>query len=730
MRKELTTAVSWAAMTAALALADVARAAEADAGKKSNEVSEVIVTAEQARKQVESNGSVGVLGTQDALSIPFNLTTFTSKLILDQQSETIGAVLQNDPSVRVSYGFGNQSEQFIIRGFAVSGGDVALDGLYGVLPRQLVSPELFEGIQVLNGASAFVYGAAPGGSVGGSVDLQPKRATKRLLRVTGSFIQQSIFGGSADIADRFGADDSLGVRFNTVFRTGDGEIHHDHREVRADSLDLDWTHGPVRAYLDLGYEDQRAVRPRPEVSLAPGIAVPAPPNSRLNYGQPWSFTSLRDFYSVARVEIDLAKDVQLYAAGGFRAGKEAGEYSTVTVTNAVTGAGTGGRLFVPRMDQNHSGLVGLRAKFETGPISHQVNLGFSGVEAKNLNSFTSGSFPAPFAASATTFIDNLYNPPIVPKPTNTTLPSSGGDLIDLPLVSKTNLASSFISDTLGAFDDRALLTVGLRHQNINVKGYSRGTRSQTSQYDQSADTPVVGLVVKPNDHVSLYANRAEALVQGAVAPLSATTVNPGEIFPPFIVVQYEVGGKLAYRGLTATLAAYQMKQPSAFAVPVAGSATLTRFGINGEQRNRGLELTLNGEPTDYLRIIGGLTLNDAKLSKTLNGTNDGHTAIGVPDYQANVGVEFNPPTLRNLVLTGRWLTTGAQYVDATNVQKVSSWNRLDLGGRYVAVVSGHPVTYRLTVENVADKRYWASAFGGYLVQAQPRTVKASATFEY
>ena len=413
------TAVSLLALMAALGDAGTAMAAEAaDAGASGNKVEEVIVTAQQQRKQVESNGSVGVLGTQDALSTPFNLTTYTSKLILDQQAETIGAVLQNDPAVRLTFGSGNQSEMFVIRGFALFGDDIAFDGLYGVVPRQLVSPELFESVQVLNGASAFLYGAAPGGSgVGGGVDLIPKRAAKRLLRVTAGYIEQDIFGGALDVADRFGADQALGARFNTVYRSGDSAIRGEHRDVRADSLDFDWSHGPVRAFLDIGYEDQEALRPRPEVRLAPGIAVPSAPNPRSNYGQPWTYTKLQDLFAVSRVEVDVTKDVQFYAAGGFRRGKEVGDYSTVTVTNALTGAGAGSRLFVPRNDRNESGLVGIHAHFDTGPLTHQVNLGFSGVREENFNSFTFGSFPAPFAASATGFFSNIYNPPTVPAAT-------------------------------------------------------------------------------------------------------------------------------------------------------------------------------------------------------------------------------------------------------------------------------------------------------------------------
>jgi iron complex outermembrane receptor protein len=297
-------------------------------------------------------------------------------------------------------------------------------------------------------------------------------------------------------------------------------------------------------------------------------------------------------------------------------------------------------------------------------------------------------------------------------------------------VQRTIFSSAYVSDTIGAFNDRALLTVGVRDQDITVKAFNRGSGLQTSDYDVSKTTPVVGLVVKPLDSVSLYANRAEELVQGPVAPVNAVTVNPGEVFPPYVVVQYEAGAKVQYHKLTATLAVYQMKEPNAFATPVAGSATLTRFGINGEQRNRGVELSLNGEPTAWLRIIGGATFNQAKQVATLNGTFNGKDAIGVPDFQGNLDVEFIPPQLPAAVFTARWLTTSSEYVDAGNTQRVPSWNRFDIGARYVAVIDKHPVTFRLTLENVADKAYWASAFGGYLVQGDPRTVKASATFEY
>jgi iron complex outermembrane receptor protein len=746
------TATSLSAIAVALAVASPAFAQEAPA--QSHE--DVIVVAQQAQKQVVSDGNVGVLGAQDALSTPFNISTYTSQLILDQQAETIGEVMENDPAVRTTYGSGNQSELFVIRGFALFGDDVSIDGLYGVTPRQIVSPELFDNVQVLNGASAFLFGAAPGGSgIGGGINLTPKRAHRTLFRATANFSQDSIFGGTFDAGTRFGADQAFGIRVNGVYRKGETAIDHDQREVRAASVDFDFRKGPGRFFLDFGYEDQRANWSRPEVRLATGVAVPAVPDGNYNYGQPWTYTKLRDLYVIARVELDITKGVMVYAAAGARDAAESGDYSTVTVNNlgpinaaltqgTVVGGGTASRLFVPREDNNESGQIGIRAKFKTGGISHQINAGGSVNYTDNRNSFTFGTFDASLrtgcgiaAATTTSFCTNLYNAPQVPKPANATLPSSGGSLTDLPHVATTEFRSLFASDTIGFLDDRVLITAGVRRQWMVIDGWNRGTLQRTTRYDEARTTPVIGVVVKPTEHFSLYANRIEGLAQGPTAPTNANSTNSGQVFAPFQSVQYEAGGKLQIRGLTATVAVYQTKQPNSYTAntPTSANPAATTFFVDGEQRNRGIELSFNGEPSRFIRLIGGATFNEAKVTSGLIPpppavTLVGNRAVGVPDFQANLGAEVVLPFLPKMTVTGRVVITGKQWVDAANTQRLPGWTRFDLGARYVFVAAEHPITLRVSAENIDNRRYWYSAFGGYLVQGSPRTVKASVTFEY
>src|SRR3546814_9365119 len=111
------------------------------------------------------------------MDAPFGCTSFAAKLIEDQQARTLGDGVKNDASVLVGNGFGNSAETFSIRGFPMNNDDLSFNGLYGILPRQVLPTQMVERVEILKGANAFLNGAAPGGSgLGGSINIQPKRA--------------------------------------------------------------------------------------------------------------------------------------------------------------------------------------------------------------------------------------------------------------------------------------------------------------------------------------------------------------------------------------------------------------------------------------------------------------------------------------------------------------------------------------------------------------------------
>jgi iron complex outermembrane receptor protein len=675
---------------------------------------EIIVTAQAENASVvENGGSAGVLGDKPAEDLPFAVRSYGESLILNQQPQTLGEVLENDPTVRTTYGFGNASEQFVIRGFTLYGEDIGLGGLYGITPRQLVAPELFESVQVLNGASAFLNGAAPGGSgLGGSVNLMLKRAGRDpLMRATLGFTEDAHYGASFDVARRFGASGEWGVRVNGAWRDGEVAIDGEDRRTKVLGAAFDYDGGPFRAALDLAWQDVRVENLRPKVTIA-SAAIPAAPEADANYAEDFTFTELRDYFGTLALEYDLAPGTMVYARAGARDGHEDGIYGRITVTDAVTGAATGNALRVPRTDNNEAIEAGLRARLGTA-LTHEVNAGGNMSWQVNRNAFDFRYGPG-FAGFAT----NLYDPVQVPLPSSTLV---GGDLADPFAISRSRLQSLFASDTLGLWDERVLLTLGARLQAVRVKSYNYyNGGALDATYDEHALTPIVGLVVKPMPRLSLYANRMEALQQGPTAPVDPAIGNPGETLAPRKSVQYEVGGKLGFGRMFAGLALYRIERPGEGLLPSGD------FGYLGDQRHKGVELTLNGELVPGLRLISGLAVNDAELPS-------GSEVPGVPRFAANADVEWDLPFAPGVTLTARAVHTGEQWVNSANTLQIDDWTRFDLGARYVFAAGSTPVTLRLTVDAVANERYWASAFDVFsaaLLQGQPRTVKASVSADF
>src|SRR3546814_13280501 len=98
--------------------------------------------------------------------------------------------------------------------------------------------------------------------------------------------------------------------------------------------------------------------------------------------------------------------------------------------------------------------------------------------------------------------------------------------------------------------------------------------------DWSSDvcsSDLIGLVIRPSEHVSLYANRIEGLVQGPVAP--AGTINAGDVFPPYKTKQYEIGGKVALGRFHASVVLFQTARSHALTI-INGSG-LSEFTDNG-----------------------------------------------------------------------------------------------------------------------------------------------------
>jgi iron complex outermembrane receptor protein len=296
-----------------------------------------------------------------------------------------------------------------------------------------------------------------------------------------------------------------------------------------------------------------------------------------------------------------------------------------------------------------------------------------------------------------------------------------------------NSSSLALADTMAFAEDHVLLTLGVRHQSIKQQNYDY-LGPATTRNNDSRTSPLAAVVFKANKNLSFYANYAEGLVKGDNAPQFNFVpfypiANANQALSTYVSKQKELGVKYDAGMFGASAAFFSTIQPTAFVNPMTQT-----YGRYGEQRNEGVELSVFGEPTKGLRLLGGVTFLDAKQISSPSGATDGRDAIGVPGQQWNIGGDWDVPGMRGFAMNARLLNTSKQYADSANAQAVPSWTRMDIGARYLTEVAGKLLTLRGRIDNVANKSYWASAGGypgqGYLVLGAPRTFSLTASVEF
>lgn len=658
--------------------------------------------------QVARGARLGMLGNKDVMDTPFSVTSYTAKTLADLQTVTVADALERDPSVRSTGQTGGIVDSFFVRGFAIGEGnlgELAYDGVYGVAPNYRAFTEYAERVEVLKGPGALMYGISPNSGVGGVINIVPKRPLDQdLTRFTGSYASDTQVGGHLDISRRFGDENRFGVRFNGSLQGGDTAVDNQNRDVGIGAIALDYRGERLR--LNLDYISQKesfegASRP---FTLAPNVDVPSAPNGRTSLPQKWGWSDTKEQSALLGGEYDLNDSLTVFAHGG--GGRSDVKRMSDQVPRIVNDAGDTENIpgyYKFNIDRSTAD-IGLRGLFATGPVTHTTTLMATRYQDELSRGINNG----------TIIRSNIYHPVDTPKQT-----------INTPKVlriSETELSGVALTDTLGMLDDRLQLTLGVRRQFIESRNYN-AAGAVSSRYNANATTPLVGVVVKPWEDVSLYYNYVEGLSKGDAAP--GTASNAGETFAPYESKQHEVGVKYEHGTFMTSVALFQIEKP-------AGELGANGvYSVQAEQRNRGVELSVYGEVAPGTRLMGGVTFLDGELTRSATAANRGNKPVGVPDIQANLWAEYDTPWLEGFTLTGGAIYTDSQYVNQANTQELDSWTRIDAGARYATKIEGRPTTFRATVQNVFDREYWSGvASYGAFSPGYPRTLQLSATVDF
>ncbi|MBS1186484.1 MAG: ferrichrome-iron receptor [Burkholderiaceae bacterium] len=663
--------------------------------------------------QVAKGARLGLLGNQDVMDMPFNVTSYTNETIQNQQARTIADVVANDPSVRNTTSSGHMYENFRIRGFDVNASEMAINGMFGVSPIGHVPLEFIERVEVLKGPSALFSGMPPGGGVGGVVNLVPKRAENDpLTRVSVGFQSEGQAGATIDLGRRFGEHKEWGVRVNSAHSDGDTELNGQSKKREFLSAALDYRSRDLTASLDAYHSKEAFNGGTPAMYwFQGGIPIPAARDPKTNLF-PGTNGSLESNGVVARAEYAFNKNLSAFAGVGVMNFDSAG---FINGTHARNIAANGNFSAIVNNTRSYTDSVaaeaGLRSKFATDNVLHEMVLHASNLEQEN-GSATN------FASSVTS---NIYKPA-----TSLTMPATPAYA---PKTSETTLSSVALVDTMSMLNDTVRLTLGLRNQTVKSKNFST-SGAVTSSYDKSAVTPAAAVVVKPwGPNLSLYANYVQGLSQGSTVTDTAAT-NYQHVFAPYKTEQKEIGAKWNAGTFTHTASLFEITKPSLVAL---GSSVNPTYSDEGEKRVRGLEWNTFGEISRGVRVLGGLTYGKGEQTRSAYGKYDGKEAIASPRWQGNLGAEWDTPWMAGLTLSGRVNATSSQFLDAANAQQIPSWTTVDVGARYTTRVDGKKLILRLSVNNLFNRQYWSGSFSDNYAMATlgaPRTVTASASMDF
>jgi iron complex outermembrane receptor protein len=674
--------------------------------KPADSLETLIVTSERLPDeygggQIARGSRLGLLGNRDVMDTPFSTTSYTARMMADIKARSLAQVIVADPSVHFAGSTSRTYDGFEIRGFPVQSQSVMFDGLYGVAPPLQVAVETVERVELIKGPSALLGGMSPTGAVGGTINLAPKRAgVVPNLQVTSTYQSESEFGGHVDVGRRFGADQQFGVRFNGVYRDGELALQNNSRETVDAAIGLDFVRGSLRVTGDLGYQKRDIRGVDADHYLASDVTeLPRAPDADEAHFQPWSYQETEATYGVVRAEYEFNPYAMAYAAAGFGESK-ARLVASFAFPLQQSGDFTENYWGDAQNYDSFSTEAGFRAVARTGAIEHQLAFAAMKVDREDgvVNLFGSA-----IVGGLTSNPSNLYSPNSVPAP------ASLGTFPKIPKTSDSVLTSFAFADTLSFADGRTLVTLGARRQTVEV-----------SSYDESATSPAAGVVFKAREKVSLYANYSEGLSRGPTAPPLA--VNVGEVFAPYRTKQKEAGVKVDHGSFMSTIALFEISQPSGIT-----NATTRVFSVDGERRHRGIEINTFGSPLAGFRLLGGVTLMDAELTRTEGGRNDGRTPQGISKFRASLGGEWDVPFIDKLTFTLQGIHASSFHVDNANAIEAPSHTTVNVGARYSMIAGGKPLTIRLNIENVSDEAYWNSFD---LLRGAPRTALLSGTLAF
>jgi iron complex outermembrane receptor protein len=648
----------------------------------------------------------GALGTRSQLDTPFSMALVKADDLAERQVTKLGDVFALDASVTDnSGGYSSWASYLSVRGLALDWQNAYRIDSKPFLSYAITLPyEHFESIELLKGASGYMYGF---GAPGGLINYVSKRPTETPLRsVEVGFKSNNIWSEHLDLGGRFGNDNMFGYRLNATHEQGktfnDGQIRRDSVSLALDARltrDLTWE-------FQSFYQNRNTTGQTPSITTSSytGTQLPSVPTSDdqhlVGLGQHLN-TNFQQYSTGLKYTIN--SDWTLSADYSHSSSKRSRNESSLSLTDQA------GDYSDTRSDTREGHTFDqwqamLQGKVHTGTFEHQLALGASW--QKQVNDYSISSFYSSIGSG------NLYQ--------------QNGNNYDSATYLSTYHASDitqqalFASDTLKLSEQWSVLG-GLRYTNFEQNTYNT-SGARTAQYQKDGVlTPTLALMFKPEPQTTIYTSYIESLEQGGAPTI--TNSNYGQTLNPLTSKQYELGVKSDQGNWSATAALFRIERGAEY------TNTSTQALVqDGQSIYQGLELGGALKLNQDWQVSSNLMVLSSEYRK--GSLYNGKRVAGAPDFVAAGQISYLVPQVAGLKLSADSKYTGSTMLRAANDIKLSGYTLFNLGANYSTRIGNVDTTFRAAVNNLLDKRYWEYQYENYIKPGDPRTFSVSVKMDF
>ena len=727
-KRNLALVVALAALGAAWTVPAAAQESAADAEMDQANLGETVVTAARQDGKgtfVTRRGSVGFLGSKDTMDVPFTTTNITQKAItqFDDGANPLPNALLMSPSVRTSTS--TMYNDYSIRGFQMNAYQFKVNGVPGMFSQTNMPANFVERIDVISGPAIGIHGTTNSESAGGSVNLTTKKAEYGKERIT---YRQTINGRGAlgeafDIGKRFGKNEQWGVRVSAENIQGKTAVEREKLTTRDFYVDLDHVGNRSTTNLFAGYRYTKNEGGQryfafdgTGANAYTGDRLPDPPSGKRNYSFPGQQITVSTWTAVLNHEQKISENWKAFLNAGHSYNLGSGYVQTsASRLYMLDEAGHfKNTLSAEKYALRNSYVqLGVQGTFHIGRVKNDVVFAadrnwyraYWGFRANGIINgapgfVTFGSVAGNLSDGVTSVTQN-YPYAAVTGPIKT---------------GQTRYSGISLTDTLEY--GKASLLLGIHHHSVDVTGYNKATGAATSTVHSSANSPTYGIVYKPTENLSLYANHSQSFDKGSV--VGSNRMNTGAMLAPAKTKQNEIGVKYRKNGISAGLSLFQIEQDRSMDVTYTGDPHPTTV-MEGKNKLKGIELSVSGRIAPKWTLTGGLM--HLSTEQQTNTVYNGKAVSGIADWSAMLAAEYAADAKTAAFLRMVYSGKAPIYANASKQLEVPAYVTVDLGMTYRTTLGKVPTTFGLTAYNILDKQYWMSRPSyNYAIQGLPRSL--------